>query len=471
MTMIAYQPFLLSDSTKNNKALPTTTPSVAIITRTKNRPLLLIRALASITNQTFANWHLYIVNDGGNFDILESISQSYRRIYPDQITLIHHPVSLGMEAASNAGLSRIKQKYFVIHDDDDTWHPCFLEKAIGFLEKSINDQFIGVVSDVSVIYEEIRDNSVVEIRREKWGWLKEKIDIADMIVENSYPPIAMVVRSDVIRELKGFNADLPVLGDWEFNIRLIALGNIGRLYKTLAYYHHRPSANQNYGNSVHAGSNLHAEYRIRLRNELVRRALTSNPGMLGIVHVIMSKLNQIERTLNENIKADLLNKLQHMHWDINNGKMLEVHNKLSQLNIDVNNGTTDHFVDQIKKILSVAPDLQTTCNLQPKISSPEGTNSFFDTSHKITNIAELFFYNHSDFVNVTYLAILGRPADPQGMRYYLGRLGMGFSKASIIDQIARSDEAKKSTHIAGLKDLMRRESKLRNPLRRFFRFL
>jgi len=39
--------------------------SVAIIMRTKNRPILLARALKSVLEQEYQNWHLYLINDGG----------------------------------------------------------------------------------------------------------------------------------------------------------------------------------------------------------------------------------------------------------------------------------------------------------------------------------------------------------------------------------------------------------------------
>lgn len=40
--------------------------SVAIIMRTKNRPVLLARAFESVIQQTHHEWHLYLINDGGD---------------------------------------------------------------------------------------------------------------------------------------------------------------------------------------------------------------------------------------------------------------------------------------------------------------------------------------------------------------------------------------------------------------------
>jgi glycosyltransferase involved in cell wall biosynthesis len=39
---------------------------IGVIMRTKDRPILLQRALQSVTQQTFKDWQLVIVNDGGD---------------------------------------------------------------------------------------------------------------------------------------------------------------------------------------------------------------------------------------------------------------------------------------------------------------------------------------------------------------------------------------------------------------------
>ncbi len=40
-------------------------PSVTIVMRTYERPVFLARALASVCGQTYADWELVVVNNGG----------------------------------------------------------------------------------------------------------------------------------------------------------------------------------------------------------------------------------------------------------------------------------------------------------------------------------------------------------------------------------------------------------------------
>ncbi len=95
---------------------------ISIITRTKNRPILLKRAELSVFNQTRKDYEWIVVNDGGS------------PIAPSANFVIQYPRSKGMEAASNIGISTASRKYVVIHDDDDSWNPQFLEKMIYALE-------------------------------------------------------------------------------------------------------------------------------------------------------------------------------------------------------------------------------------------------------------------------------------------------------------------------------------------------
>ena len=93
--------------------------AVSIIMRTKDRALLLPRALRSVLAQSFTNWRLYLVNDGGNPATLENVLAPFRNDFGDKLSVINHAASLGMEAASNAGLAVASGRYFAIHDDDD----------------------------------------------------------------------------------------------------------------------------------------------------------------------------------------------------------------------------------------------------------------------------------------------------------------------------------------------------------------
>ncbi|MBT6461191.1 MAG: glycosyltransferase family 2 protein, partial [Opitutae bacterium] len=129
---------------------------VSIITRTKDRPVLLKRAIESVLNQTYTDWLHVIVNDGGEKEAVESILEPFRDRYRDRLQILHHDESLGMQEASNAGIKNSNGEFIVIHDDDDSWSPGFLNACLSFLEAEGSEStYQGVITRTERIYEEI----------------------------------------------------------------------------------------------------------------------------------------------------------------------------------------------------------------------------------------------------------------------------------------------------------------------------
>ncbi len=73
--------------------------TVTVITRTKNRPLLLHRAARSVALQKFRDFEWVVVNDGGHVERTEADLEPARREY-DDLRTVNVDTSGGMEAAS-----------------------------------------------------------------------------------------------------------------------------------------------------------------------------------------------------------------------------------------------------------------------------------------------------------------------------------------------------------------------------------
>ncbi|MEY2334619.1 DUF4214 domain-containing protein [Acidithiobacillus ferrianus] len=72
----------------------------------------------------------------------------------------------------------------------------------------------------------------------------------------------------------------------------------------------------------------------------------------------------------------------------------------------------------------------------------------------IQNITELFSLDGRAFITEAYRNLLQREPDLNGMAYYLGRLSMGYGKARVIVQLAKSTECRPHEQIHGLKRLI-----------------
>lgn len=247
-------------------------PLVAIITRTKNRPILLKRAAKSVANQSYNNYVWVVVNDGGNeSEVVKCILES--SVSLRKVRLVSNPVSLGMEAASNRGINSIESDYIVIHDDDDSWEPEFLKETVSFIKTKPPGVFEGVISDTTYVSEEIRDDKVIIHDKRPYNPWVSAVHLAEMAHGNFFAPIAFLFSRRMYDQVGGFDEDLPVLGDWDFNLRFLANSNIGVVKKALANYHHRDvniESSSQYSNSVIGGISKHQEYEPVVRNKYIR---------------------------------------------------------------------------------------------------------------------------------------------------------------------------------------------------------
>ena len=64
----------------------------------------------------------------------EAVTDVTSLVPSDKLPVIHNVESVGMEAASNIGITASESEYLVINDNDDTWHLGFLEKTVSYLD-------------------------------------------------------------------------------------------------------------------------------------------------------------------------------------------------------------------------------------------------------------------------------------------------------------------------------------------------
>ena len=257
---------------------------VGVITRTKDRPLLLGRARASVLGQGFGDLLWVLVNDGGDPAPVEE-QAGLAREAGARVEVIHHPESLGMEAASNAGVGRADCEFIVIHDDDDSWQPQFLARTVQFLDQG--GPYQGVVTRSWKVDEVLEPGGARVLGRAPYNPHLESVYLAEMAVVNQFPPISFLFRRAMWQEVGGFDPELPVLGDWDFNLRFLAKADIGVIPEMLANYHFRPRVADGqgvYGNTVTHGLDQHVAYDALVRNRMLRRDLEE--GRVGLGHMV-----------------------------------------------------------------------------------------------------------------------------------------------------------------------------------------
>lgn len=265
------------------------TQRVAVVTRTKDRPLFLERGLKSVYSQSYGDFVHVIINDAGDPAPVDELVEKYQDLAKGRIKVIHNTASKGMEAASNKAIKSVDSAYIAIHDDDDTWHPDFLKLMVAKLEET---GAMGVVARTDKVIEEVsNDNtSIRQIKSEQWMPDMKVINLYRQCIDNQMTPITFLYRREVFEQIGYYDEELPVLGDWDFGIRFLQKYDAEFLDPgyALAFYHHRKYVqNSMNNNSFGDGTERHRYWSNRLMNKYLREELSA--GRMGVGY-IMSKL-------------------------------------------------------------------------------------------------------------------------------------------------------------------------------------
>src|SRR5208283_615875 len=103
-------------------------PLVSVVIPTLRRPKLILRALASVFNQTYEQIEVIVVIDGPDEDTI----QVRRTVNDPRLHVIVNPRSLTAAGARNVGVDHAKGEWIAFLDDDDEWLPGKIEKQIAF---------------------------------------------------------------------------------------------------------------------------------------------------------------------------------------------------------------------------------------------------------------------------------------------------------------------------------------------------
>ena len=258
-------------------------PTVAILVRTKDRPRFLSRALENIAQQAFTDYTVCVINDGGDeqatravieaspLGLLGSNAQDSSRVQ------LLTTAGDNMEAASNAGLAATTSEYVAIHDDDDLWAPEFLERTVAALEES---GALMCTTRVVERYERENADGEFEVYEERiFHDGLPGMGLQFLFRTNRAVPIGILYRRN-LHELVGFyDESLPVVGDWEFNMRAASVADILLVDEPLAYWSLRPDAEGAEANSVKRQAD-HARFDSLVRARAIREDLQAGarPG-------------------------------------------------------------------------------------------------------------------------------------------------------------------------------------------------
>lgn len=195
------------------------TIKVSCVLITHNRLKLLERAVESVMKQTYSNIELIVVDDASSDGTQEYgkklIRSGYKYIY------ISPEESKGGNYARNCGIRACTGDFIAFLDDDDYWIPEKTEKQVTYFFEHPD---VGMVySGWTVDY----GNAVLNYKR-----IPSKNYCGNIVEKQLYispftSTITMMVRKDILDQIKGFDENLKYWQEYELVLRIIQVTNVG----------------------------------------------------------------------------------------------------------------------------------------------------------------------------------------------------------------------------------------------------
>ena len=182
-------------------------PSVSAVLTTRDRPALLLEAIASVGRQSHLELELVLVRDGGAA-LDDAARTALDGLEFPAIVLEHDDPSEGTARSRNRGVERARGDAIAFLDDDDLWDPGHVKQLADALARD---------PDATVVYSDTRlRNEATEAERILALDFKPAVFVRDGFI----PPSALLTRRDAFERFGGFDPEFTYSEDWEWLIRV-----------------------------------------------------------------------------------------------------------------------------------------------------------------------------------------------------------------------------------------------------------
>lgn len=189
-----------------------TEPLISVVVRTVDRPEALVLALTSLANQTWQNFEVVVVCDGGPdvSHLLEDFSAYL------SVQYVNNEYPQGRSEALNIGVKRSRGTYITYLDDDDIIYPTHLETLIDTMMEN-GEATTFAYTDYNRAFIASLGAGMVTLSRVPVPTWTFRYD--ELLAQNYLPMHTWLHDRVLWEEVGGFDAHMDMLEDWDFLIR------------------------------------------------------------------------------------------------------------------------------------------------------------------------------------------------------------------------------------------------------------
>jgi glycosyltransferase involved in cell wall biosynthesis len=206
--------------------------TVAVVIPTRDRWPLLRTAVASALAQEDVEAQVVVVDDGS----VDETAGELEALDDPRVLVLRHDRPEGVSAARNLGLSHTSATWVAFLDDDDLWAPGHLAAMLDAVRASeLEPERIRLVYSGHLVVDRERDVTGVSPA-------PPVSDVRDRMDRFNFVgcPSRVMVRTQAVRDVGGFDVRLSILADWDLWVRVLAGGSFVRCPELLVgYMRHR----------------------------------------------------------------------------------------------------------------------------------------------------------------------------------------------------------------------------------------
>jgi glycosyltransferase involved in cell wall biosynthesis len=183
-------------------------PEVTVVIPTRDRWRYLRLALRAVLAQRNVSVEVVVVDDGSRDETPARLAE----LDDNRVRVLRNEASRGVSAARNLGIEHARAPWLAFLDDDDLWSPSKLQRQLAVAESA----------GVPVVYGEVAFvNDALEVIEILPAPPAEGL-LRSLLRSNSIPAGAstILVRTELLRRLGGFDEGLDQVEDWDLWIRL-----------------------------------------------------------------------------------------------------------------------------------------------------------------------------------------------------------------------------------------------------------
>ena len=204
-------------------------PIVDVIIPAYNISRHLPAALESVMAQTYANWHIIVVDDGSN-DGTEAAIRPYQDRLGERLAYYKQP-NQGPSAARNTGIRQSSGELIAFLDGDDLWLPDRLAVSVACLERrpaaGLSYGLITRMTESGKLLDTFRGNGAGSE-----GKLASQIYMRRV----EFPCPTVTVRRSCLQQVGLFDESMRATEDRDLWLRIAQRYEIAFIPEVLAYY-------------------------------------------------------------------------------------------------------------------------------------------------------------------------------------------------------------------------------------------